>query len=498
MQSAADLYIRLLVSGSLTPSELILPRGVSRRTAVVGGACPARLRPATVEQDGTVDFAILAPTQEELRDDEWLQTSAATLMSRLEPDGVLYALVPPGARLRARKALQAVGAEAIRSVVHHPDWNRSHILLLLEPSPARYAVRRLMGLRPMKAALANLALQLPWAIRVVRGRHPGVALAAQRRGARPLGAWLAQAQAGSMPAGLVITSKWRGEHGTAVVFAIDDQKRLAGIAKLAFDRARGKDRAHREYAALLRFGPGARASGAEVPEAQAVEAAPGTILLEQPIDGRQIAALLGWRQESVPSIIARITDWLVRWNRNTLSTRIADRGWLEEQLLQPAAALPSLRERGDYLAWLQQQCARFAGQSVPVVAAHNDLTMSNLLLTAEGELGVLDWEAASEQLPLADLFYTVVDAAAAQNQYRDRLDGFRHCFEVGGRWSQLVNDAEGRIGVVTCTGPEIAALCFHACWLQHAAAEAAKRLPDEPRPFLNIVERIVDLSLRRD
>jgi hypothetical protein len=61
-----------------------------------------------------------------------------------------------------------------------------------------------------------------------------------------------------------------------------------------------------------------------------------------------------------------------------------------------------------------------------------------------------------------------------------------------------VNDAEAKIRGVTETGPEIAALSFHACWLQHAAAEAAKRLPDEPRPFLNIVERIVDLSLRRD
>jgi thiamine kinase-like enzyme len=235
-----------------------------------------------------------------------------------------------------------------------------------------------------------------------------------------------------------------------------------------------------------------------VPEAREVEAGPGTILLEQPIDGRQMAALLGWRQESVPTFIARITDWLVHWNRNTLTTRIADRGWIEEQLLQPAAALPSLRERPAYLAWLQEKCARLAGQSVPVVAAHNDLTMSNLLLTAEGRLGVLDWEAAGERLPLTDLFYTVVDAASAQNHYRDRLDAFRHCLEVGGRWYQLVNGAEAKIRGVTGTGPEIAALAFHVCWLQHAAAEAAKRLPDEPRPFLRIVERIVDLSLRWD
>jgi hypothetical protein len=496
IRSAADLYIRVLVSRSLTPSELILPSGFSRRTAVVGGACPSRLRPATVEQQGIVDFAILAPTEQELLDKEWLQTTAGTLMSRLDTDGVLYVLVPPGARWRTRKVLKAVGAEVIRTVVHHPDWSRSQIVLALDPAPAQYAVHRLMGLRPMKAALAALVLQLPWTLQVVRDRHPGVALAAQRRGARRLGDWLAQLQGGRQPDGVLVTSKWRGEHGTAVVFSFDDQNTPRGIVKLALDRARGKERADREYAMLLQLAPAAQASGAEVPEARVVEAGPGAILLEKPIEGRSAVALLRWRQQSVPAVVARITDWLVRWNRNTVRTRTVDRGWLEEQVLQPSAALPSLRDRPAYLAWLQDQCHRLAGQSVPVVAAHNDLTMSNLLVTADWRLGVLDWEAAGERLPLGDLLYAVVDAAAAEDHYVDRVDAFRHCFEIGGRWYQLVGDAEAKIRGATGAGPEIAAFSFHACWLQHAAAEAAKRLPAEPRPFLRMVERIADRALR--
>jgi aminoglycoside phosphotransferase (APT) family kinase protein len=131
-----------------------------------------------------------------------------------------------------------------------------------------------------------------------------------------------------------------------------------------------------------------------------------------------------------------------------------------------------------------------------VVAAHNDLTMSNLLVTGAGRLGVLDWEAAGERMPLADLFYAAVDAASAQDYYADRVEAFQRCFEAGGRWCRVVGESEARIRSATETSCDVAALSFHGCWLQHAAAEAEKRAPGEPRPFLRIVERIADRSLR--
>jgi hypothetical protein len=36
----------------------------------------------------------------------------------------------------------------------------------------------------------------------------------------------------------------------------------------------------------------------------------------------------------------------------------------------------------------------------------------------------------------------------------------------------------------------LAALCFHACWVQHAADEVAEGTAMEPGPFLRIVERL--------
>ena len=484
------------MSQSIAPSELILPDGVSRRSVVVGGGCPARLRPSNGERDGPVDLAILAPTEEELRDDEWLWSSAATLMNRLDADGVLYVLVPPRMRRRLRKVLKAAGAEVIRPVVHHPDWSRSHYLIPLGGGSARYALRRLMALRPLKRAVADLALQLPWTIELLRDRHPGVAWAAQRSGARPLGDWLAQAQGCKSDGGVLVKSMWRGEHGTAVVFSTDNQGSLRAVAKLALDRTLGEERAQRESATLLRLAPAARVSGAEVPEVRVVHTGPGTILLERPIDGHSAAWLLLSRRQFFPRVLARLTDWLEQWNRRTVEVRIAESEWLEGQVLRPSAALPTLRERPDYLAWLRQHCNALAGQPIPVVAAHNDLTMSNLVVTVDGRLGVLDWEAAGERMPLADLFYAAVDAASAEDHYADRVEAFQRCFEAGGRWCQLVGDSEARILSATNTSSEVAALSFHGCWLQHAAAEAGKRAPGEPRPFLRIVERIADRCLR--
>jgi hypothetical protein len=36
--------------------------------------------------------------------------------------------------------------------------------------------------------------------------------------------------------------------------------------------------------------------------------------------------------------------------------------------------------------------------------------------------------------------------------------------------------------------PDVVELCFHACWLRHAANEAARG--DDPRPFAEILRRV--------
>ena len=47
-----------------------------------------------------------------------------------------------------------------------------------------------------------------------------------------------------------------------------------------------------------------------------------------------------------------------------------------------------------------------------ITAAHNDLTMANVLTSREG-IGILDWEAAvADGLPMTDLWYALADAVS--------------------------------------------------------------------------------------
>ena len=75
--------------------------------------------------------------------------------------------------------------------------------------------------------------------------------------------------------------------------------------------------------------------------------------------------------------------------------------------------------------------AEAAGEPLPTVAAHGDLTMSNVLL-GEGAPGVVDWEASTATgVPLRDLLYAAVDATAAADGYRDRLAPSSAAFRTG-------------------------------------------------------------------
>ena len=128
------------------------------------------------------------------------------------------------------------------------------------------------------------------------------------------------------------------------------------------------------------------------------------------------------------------------------------------------------------------------GRSLPFAAAHNDLTTWNILLDGT-DIGIVDWEAADrEALPLVDLDYLVVDAVATARHTR-RDDAFAAC-AGNGPDAQLArrvrHELESAIGI----DEDVAELVRHACWLGHAGNEAARALPDAPRPFLSILAAV--------
>jgi hypothetical protein len=160
--------------------------------------------------------------------------------------------------------------------------------------------------------------------------------------------------------------------------------------------------------------------------------------------------------ERLPAVAGAVAGWLDRWSRATARPATVSADWLERRLLDDH--LPA-----SYRAWLSGRCAELAGSSVPLVAAHHDLTAWNLRLDGEGGLGVLDWaEAEGEALPLTDLLYAVADARAATDRYRDRVAAARAAAA-----DPLVERLRAALGL----SPGAAELCLHACWLRHARNE---------------------------
>ena len=156
---------------------------------------------------------------------------------------------------------------------------------------------------------------------------------------------------------------------------------------------------------------------------------------------------------------------------------------LERELLAPAGAvgLPD-----SYVSELERMGRAAEGKPVRLVAAHNDLTTANVLVAGGGRLAVVDWDtAAPRALPLGDLLYLLADAEAATRGFADRVAAFFAA--PRGEHERRSRDALG-------LDETVADLCFHACWLRHAANEAMR--PEEARPFLEIVRAIAARRLR--
>lgn len=123
---------------------------------------------------------------------------------------------------------------------------------------------------------------------------------------------------------------------------------------------------------------------------------------------------------------------------------------------------------------------------MPFVAAHHDLTTANVLV-GDG-LGIVDWDAAeAAALPLTDFFYAAADARAAATGFRDRVGAFGATFGPDGKPAPDVAPLLSRLVAALELDPAVVELCFHACWLRHAANEVAQ---SGPGPFMEIAGRV--------
>jgi aminoglycoside phosphotransferase (APT) family kinase protein len=138
---------------------------------------------------------------------------------------------------------------------------------------------------------------------------------------------------------------------------------------------------------------------------------------------------------------------------------------------------------------LEQRCARIEGAHLPLVASHNDLTMSNLLLlSGRPQLGVLDWEAARDDgLPLLDLFYAAASARRSVRPPREAAQSLIEAFNRGSRFGRGVADIAARTSKSLELSPDIVDLLAHACAVQHAVDEEQQGTRAS-QPFMELVQ----------
>jgi hypothetical protein len=450
----------------LSPLELLLPRGRAAAARGFGERLPAGLVPAG-DAGGALDLVVVAPSASEAGD-AGFRSRVASAVASLAPDGQVYALDRSG--LAATKGL---GLEVAARLLHLPRGPGVRHLVELAPAALRLALSG--GGIPMQAhsrRAVRLLCALPGGRRLLPG---GTVL--RRAGGPPLAAWLDGLADGVGSGGdLVLSRSWRG--GGAVVLRRVGANRPI-VAKLGAS-------SHREADALVALRADAVAAGAAVPQLLARFAlgnAQGVLMSLLP--GRAADDVLARDDARVDALLGHVAAWLTDWNAATARPRLLVDADLDALLHAPARRLGCAPS---YTTFLAELAAEAREQPLPFVAAHRDLTCSNLLVDG-AQLGVIDWESATaEAPPLGDLLYLAADAVAAREGYADRPAAFAACFERGGAEVDLVEAhvaaATARLGLSNAQ----ATLCVHACWLRHAVDETDAG--EAPGPFTAIAARV--------
>ena len=482
----------VMLSRGLSLLELLHPDGTATRSLVLGNRCPTMLLPASRVESRYADLIILAPTVTECRTRGWLQKAAQVVSQKLDANGIAYVLAPLRWKLQISKLLSNHGLSLDQAIVHLPDQGSSRYLVPLSPIPARYAFSELLPLPRWARLLTTIGFRFFGYDQLWGYILPSIGMVIRHPGARPLFEWLLRLRPEVQRlGGVIIRTSWRGQNGPVILYRfVNRDDSPSAVAKMNLT-TKTPDSLVGEAEILNRLGPSARSAGAQIPQCLSLEQVnKRPVLVQTMIRGQSVALLLTPHPSRLLEVLDRVIGWLESWNRSTAVSRPLDRAFLEQELLNSADLLVPRLEKGDaYRDWLRHSCLMVTGTPTTLVATHNDLTMWNILQDEQGNLGVIDWESASEEgLPFLDFFYAVTDAITVVHTHGKRSKAFRECFAVGGAYEQVMGQFLSRLRRVVQVTDEIVGLCFHACWLRHAANEYSATGPSVPHPFLEVVQ----------
>jgi len=448
--------------------ELLHPSGTARSLVLDNGGHDAERH---------ADLVVVAPAAATDRHTPISPAAAAaTASASLAEGGVVYVFASAAMRFRLLRRLSHEGLHPVAAFVHVRSPDAAELLVELDRAALNYALAMLVHpnwrLRLVTRATARVAIAAAALL------APRVGVVVHRTGDRPPAAWLAAPEERPRSALILRRSRTNGRE-SHFVYSVGSRRLIVKVRDGAVERRQ-----------LEQHGAAAARAGAVVATpVNLVEGPPGAAALTL-LQGLPATTLLRRGRVDVGAVVERLTEWLQRWNVETAARSVVTERMLENELLAHVRLLQStLRGGARYRAWLEQQARGWVGIDLPLVTAHLDLTMANVLLTRDGGIAVVDWvEARGSSLPLVDFFYAAVDAAAAAGASHDSVGGFRACF-AGGAHSAIVRTHELSLRDALSVSKPVRDLCFHACWLHHAANEFRSRAAG-PRPFTAIVELV--------
>ena len=455
-----------------------------------------QIRSATAPEPAKskAQVVVLELTPAQCRRQASLIAAVTEAVAAINDGAVGYVIAPPRWRGRIAASLRRRGVATGRPNIHLSSGDARYYVPLTQRS-LRFALSTWPQSHRWRH-IERLLKYIPGASIVLREILPSLGFTSYRAGGEPFG-WLGSHISPSNNREVVVATSWRGADGATTLFAFEGDDPTPRLVAKIVPPSRGAA-LRDEVGNIEQISPGAGSAGVRVPQlVEYSDAGDHGSLVLSGIPGRPAQLLLGDNPRALTNVVGQISGWLERWHAASLGHVELTAEHCEQRILAPARSLArELDGRGAYIEWLANACGQLAGRTVPFVCAHNDLTMSNVLIDEDGGIGIVDWEEARvDGLPLADFWYSACDAVAAAG-HRDRMSAFAECFPANRARGELIARHERELRLAVGGPPDWIELCFHACWIQHAANEQARPNGDN-RPFLAIANRLSELALQQ-
>jgi aminoglycoside phosphotransferase (APT) family kinase protein len=241
---------------------------------------------------------------------------------------------------------------------------------------------------------------------------------------------------------VLLTPRFRAS--SHVVFLILDEEQPEPVLVAKMPRLANATTSLEREAANLQQVQARRTAGFDsIPRLVAFEEYGGRpLLIETALRGRPMDPALVRRQPDRCCQV--VSNWLAEIQGSTPGVAQREELWFENFVEQPLRVFterfPWSAEETKLVERTRELLASLHHAQACSVFEHGDLSHPNLMVMADGKLGVVDWEMATPQgLPAYDLFFFLTYVAFAKQNARtngDHLAAFRAAFFGTTAWAR--------------------------------------------------------------